>query len=455
MIQMKQTRKYPAADIDDSSKTKIARLYVIQRDKGKPRGEFTAEMAQAGWTFSERQLDRWVSLTNVELEAISPEKQTGSSPSLTRPERDISAGWVLDRIDRGDAVHLETFCKFVLDQFSIIIVERTASNYLSEDGFTYRILQKKASTFVVDMDRLKTALWKWVSSVQIVIKNIPYKKLCSLDFTFTGHRTERRSGFGVEGGAQPMQAFKMSKFTNCIITCLWADGKNRTPPILFTFNQNFRLDRPSTARRETQVEHLRERLAHHGISKHRVIYVGKDKGEKETYVKESPALLRRFFEEYEVPTDAVAFSDNGNSFFENGESVLEAIGFKNHRLYPADVHQFLSMNDNALHGTSKGSWRSSGVDHSDDVDSCLTLLNHLDRDIIKYSKYWWERNVLELKEEDVGELIGKRGPKKSHLHKGWLRAYRIAVGQDARGERPNIPEEIRDRLDGLYWEEKK
>ncbi len=113
------------------------------------------------------------------------------------------------------------------------------------------------------------------------------------------------------------------------------------------------------------------------------------------------------------------------------------------------------MNDNPLHGTSKGSWRTTGVDHSDDVDSCLTLLKYFDRDIIEYSKYWLKRNILELKEETVGDLIGARGSKKSLLHKEWPSANRIAMGQDARGSRPNIPEELQDRLDGLYWEEKK
>jgi hypothetical protein len=191
------------------------------------------------------------------------------------------------------------------------------------------------------------------------------------------------------------------------------------------------------------VEHLQERLAHYRINKDRVIYIGKDKGEKETYAKECPDLLRRFFERYEVPAGAVSLSDNRNSFFENSESVLKAIGFENHLFYPANVHQFLSPNDNRLHGTSKGSWRSSGVDHSDDVDSCLMLLNHLDRDIIKYSKYWFNNNILELKEEAVGGLIGTRGPKKSHLHKSWLRAYRISVGQDARGERPTFLKSFR------------
>jgi transposase len=453
---MKRIRNYSAAKIDDNTKTSIAKLYIIQKDKGKTRQEFTAEMAQAGLSFSERQLDRWVSLINLGLEAISPQKLAGASAALTREQKDISSGWVLDRIDHGEAVHLETFCAFVLDHFSLKIDRKTASNYLHEDGFSYRLLQKKSSSFVVDVVRLEALLWEWVYSKQNYLKSIPPSKLCSIDFTFTGHRTERRSGFGIEGAAQPMEAKPISKFTNCIVTVIWADGINRTPPILFTYNQNFRWDRNPTVRRAAQVEHLRERLAHYGINKVRVIYIGKDKGEKETYVKESPALLRRFFGVYGVPPGGVALSDNGNSFSENGESVLKAIGFENHENYPADIHQYLSANDNRCHGTSKGSWRSPGVNHSDDVDSCLMLLSLLDRDITKYGKYWFNKNILELKEEGVRELIGTRGPKKSHLHKSWLRAYRISIGHDARGERPNIPEELQDGLDGFwYWEEEK
>jgi hypothetical protein len=46
-------------------------------------------------------------------------------------------------------------------------------------------------------------------------------------------------------------------------------------------------------------------LKHYGIDKVRVIYIGKDKGEKETYAKESPDLLRRFFGLYKIPVEAM------------------------------------------------------------------------------------------------------------------------------------------------------
>ena len=141
------------------------------------------------------------------------------------------------------------------------------------------------------------------------------------------------------------------------------------------------------------------------------------------YARECPGLIRLFFGNYEVPSGSTIYSDEGNAFFENGESVLLEAGFKKHRCYPSMVHQYASPNDNRLHGTSKQPWRTCGVNFSDDVESCLCLLNFLDRDIVKYSKYWWDRNLVELTEEGVKDLIGQGPCKLSHKHKIWQRSY--------------------------------
>jgi hypothetical protein len=223
--------------------------------------------------------------------------------------------------------------------------------------------------------------------------------------------------------------------------------------MLFTYNSVFRRDRNPTARREGQKSNLGDCLWRYGIDPDRVVYIGKTTGEKEHYATESPRLLRLFFAKYNVHKDATILSDNGNSFFENGESVLKQLGFRKHECYPASVHQYLSPNDNRLHGTAKQSWRQSGVDYSDDIDSCLRLLWYLDRDIIKHSRHWFGRNMLNLTESGVDDLVASAGGKMCHLHKHWLRSYRISMGEDARGPRPDMPDNLNDGLDGVYWEE--
>ena len=276
---------------------------------------------------------------------------------------------------------------------------------------------------MVDVQALCEELWNWVIIQDFRSRGINRSKFCSIDFTFTGHRTDRKTSFAPRGGPQPMVADNSSNFTNCIVTLLWLDGKNRTPSKLFSFNSAIRKDRKPTANRLKKMRHLDDCLAKYGISEDRVIYIGEKKNEKKKYARECPELIRLFFEDYEVPSGCTIYSDEGNSFFEDSESVLLEVGFMKHERYPAKVHQYLSPNDNRLHGTSKHAWRNCGVDFSDDVESCICLLNYLDRDTEKYSKHWWDKNMVELTEDKVGDLIGKGPVKLSHLHKSWKRSY--------------------------------
>src|SRR5690606_8802279 len=99
---MKRDCDYPAANIEDSIKSKIARLYIIQKAKGKSRKESTSELREAGFAFREQQLGLWVLLINSRQESSSPEKLTGSSAALTKSQRDVTSGWILDRNDDGE-----------------------------------------------------------------------------------------------------------------------------------------------------------------------------------------------------------------------------------------------------------------------------------------------------------------------------------------------------------------
>ncbi len=88
---------------------------------------------------------------------------------------------------------------------------------------------------------------------------------------------------------------------------------------------------------------------------------------------------------------------------------------------------------NRLHGTAKKIWRESNLDYKDDVKSSVFLLNCLDNDIQNQSKMWFDRNMIQLKESEVEELIGSEGKKFSKLHKSWLRKYCVWIGLEDQG----------------------
>lgn len=426
---MTPKKTYAAASISDDAKTMIARLYKVQHAQGKRRCEFVADMGQAGYTFSESQLDRWVARINAGDTAVFSTKMSGASVHLMREQRDIAGGWLLSQNLRGISVHLSDYRNFCDEHFGRLLSKATVSRYLKEDGFSYRAMQSKTKGFTVDIVSLRRQLWDWVQTQRKEgLFNIQRSLLASIDFTFTGHRTERNSSFASQGGSQPMSSAAISQYTNCIVTVVWADGINRTPPMLFTYNPAFRQDRSSTARRAALVQHFDDCLNEKGIDVKRIVYVGEEKGESRSYVSESPALPRYFFGHYKVPKRAVILSDLGGSFVDQGKSVLLDLGFQKHACYPAAVHQYLSPNDNRLHGTAKKVWRESDIDYKDDVKSCIFLLHRLDNDIHTQSRMWFDRNMIELRESDVEGLIGSAGGKFSNLHKSWLREYRVWMG---------------------------
>src|SRR3989338_5042025 len=214
--------------------------------------------------------------------------------------------------------------------------------------------------------------------------------------------------FAPAGEAQPCDRSGISRFTNCIITCLWSDGVNRTPAILYSYNQLFRTNRKSTPTRDRQKFEFGELCKVWKIPMSRCVYVGKPKTETRTFVSESPSLVRLFFERYGVPKDCVIYSDNGKSFFEDGTSVLGELGFSKHLTYPACVHQFLSPNDNRHHGAAKAAWRNAGIEFTNDVLAAIRLLRFLDKDATAHSEEYFNRNLLLISEESSKTMINGR-----------------------------------------------
>lgn len=423
-------RKYPSTELSTGQREVITRLVEPLEARGISRATFRDILAEVGITVSKPSLDRWIHAHISNASIFTAEKGSGAPPLLDEEQREIAAGWVLFQNDANQMVSVNSFSNFCADAFGVPLSQGTSFNYLHALGFSSKISQIKNSGFTLDVDALSKMMFDWKYERQLAgdLKGL----LASIDFTFTGHRTDRRLSYAPAGGSQPKSNGRSSKFTNCIITVVWSDGVNRTPPVLFTFNGKFRLDRVGRKTWVLEKEKLQGALLRYGIDEKRVIYIGSENNETRVYATESAQLLHRFFEIYRIRSKGVIFSDNGKALFPGGESALEALGFKKHVSYPAPVHQHLSPNDNRLHGAAKTRWRNSGVDFKDDVESSLTLLNYLDSDIKKHAKTWFKRNILELTTESAKELIRGRSGQISQVDYDRLSAYRIFAGLDSK-----------------------
>lgn len=429
---MPTKQKYPSAELTTGQRELIARLVAPLESRGISRSAFRDILADANITVSKPSLDRWIYAHVSNASIFAADKGSGAPPLLDDDQCEIAAGWVLSQNDSNQMVSIASFSNFCATAFGVTMAQGTAHNYLHALGFSSKVSQIKNSGFTTDIDTLSKMMFDWKCERQLAgdLKGL----LASVDFTFTGHRSDRRLSYAPAGGAQPKSGGANSQFTNCIVTVVWSDGVNRTPPALFTFNGKFRLDRVGRKAWLQEREKLQGALVRYSIDAKRVIYIGNEKNETRTYASESADILRRFFEIYRVRSKGVVFSDNGAAFFPGGVSVLETLGFERHVSYPAPVHQHLSPNDNRLHGTAKARWRSSGVDFKDDVESSLMLMHYLDTDIKNHAKTWFQRNILELTAESAREQIRGRSGQRSQVDFDRLSAYGIFAGLDSKTE---------------------
>ena len=145
------------------------------------------------------------------------------------------------------------------------------------------------------------------------------------------------------------------------------------------------------------------------------------------------------------------FTDNGDEF----ANMDERFGFARHIVYEPCVHEWLSPNDNRLHGV-KLAWRKDlNVNFEDDVDTCLNLMNRLDNVSEKLINGYFRRNFAlggqDITKEVLEEIMGKDREIGAEYYEECLYEYRVFSGQDARGTVPDGLAELVSLLDGKYW----
>jgi transposase len=395
--QRQKKRSNVASELDVSQRSLVARLAGACSPETVTVRQFHALLRAAEVEVGESTIFRYAAASTKGTPVFSLDKKTGRQRALTGLQEDLLLGFVENqnqtrmRVTRGGAR------AFVRDVLGVTMTKQSIGRYFKRLKVSRKKEKKRTRGYPKDESALVGEYMVFVKTVRV--NNHHGKLIGSIDFTFTGHRTDVSYTYSPVG-CEPVQSRnKISDYTNCIVTCVWSDGVNRTPAVLYTYNAAFRSDsKGSHHHKARKLAKLKAVCEDTGIPADRVVYIGKEKGERRTYVAESAQLLSLFFGKYhdEIPDDAIFYSDNGGAYLtkENGEDVdlITHLGYT-HEFYPADVHQWLSPNDNALHGVAKNRWRNKFDDFKDDVKVCVWLLKFLDDATVSHSKGWFTKNL--------------------------------------------------------------
>lgn len=437
-------------DLSDDAKTMIGSVSNYLKRKKISEAEILSMWKASGYDVKRRTLANYRRSVDSSGLALSGNKSTGRPKLLDRDQMLILSGMVLARNKEHEEVNLETVKDFSAKHLGVELSDSTAWRYLNELGFTKHLTTPRKPGYALDSDQLQNVVVQWLKDHRGPLGQND-RLLCSVDFTYTSHRMTKPSTYSPRGGPTPSGKKSIPKYTNCIVTCVWSDGKNRTPPMLYTNNPKFRRwVNPTDARREVESE-LDLALKKYDIKKERIVHMSKLTDVTRTYIAESTQILRHFFEQYEITEKAVIFSDFGNSFFDGDLDVLLDLGFDEHYIYECIVHHFLSPNDNNIHGVAKRKWRTKIKDHKDDVISSIALLSYLD-EAFRNGPTLFEKNLqIGIPDVDIDKVKDLVGNKRNDFETRALFEYRVYMRQDAREYVPDVPEELKSALDGLFW----
>jgi len=377
--------------------------------------KFLSQFAVFGTQVPQRTFENWLRLFKAHGTASLKQKKTGRPRLLSAEQTSALQGKLSVDFDQLQKISLSSVQQSVASLTGVDISSSTASRLLKTTDFTLRRVTNKRAAKEVAISQCQNDLLGWAEDQQKnVIPSADLSSIASIDFTFTSHRTAASTTFAPVGQSPKSATTEVPKYTNCIVTMIWADGVNRTPSILFTHNPAFNLQRPLPKAKgprrheyKKQKKFIREFCRDNGIAMKRIQYIPPPKGKSTYYIPEGPMLVRRFFQIYEGLAQSLIYSDGENSFKEGKCDVLEDLKHR-HITYPAHIHAYLSPNDNNLHGAVKKAWREGGFNLGDDVEGCLNLLSLLDIHTNRSSKDWFQRNILSVNRDNVGLLWGDR-----------------------------------------------
>ena len=193
--------KYPTCSLDVSQRHVISMLYCAWKKLGWKPGQFDDLLETAGFPIPRATLNRWSSASQEPGASCSVVQKRGRPSCLDEAGAEVVVGYCLEKVLKGEAVHLQTVVDFCRDLLHAEITVSTASNILRDSGLSIRVAQVSSSGICVDPKKLAQECSDWINKQREAgILTADPLLIGSLDFTFTKHTTTRTTTFAIKGG---------------------------------------------------------------------------------------------------------------------------------------------------------------------------------------------------------------------------------------------------------------
>ena len=386
----------------EKRETEYTKEFLLLKQKKKKTYPAFQSLQNMGFKRSLRTPQRHIQAFNTTKHALKVVKKVRMQSSLNDEQIKIVDAWVNEQNKNNNPFHCIDVKKFIYESINIIVSERTACNILARLKHTKKTCQSKTSGYDKTNDKLKIEYINFITKMKNI--NTFYRKpkdIRSIDVTYTKKPPTRITTYSPKGGGQQRASSKVHLYTNAIVTMISGDGLNHTPCLLYTHDPKMSKEQKNTDRGKRIRSEFEEALQRYNITEDRIIYTKSDKN----YYAESPDVYENFLDHYDIPKDTLILHDGGNAYKRQKTSIFDTKGFKNHVEYPTDVHQFLSPNDNKLHGC-KTIWKEEYYKFKDDVSPSLRLMQLIDLDTVKNSKTYFQKNLFNVTKKDLDEIIG-------------------------------------------------
>jgi len=356
--------------------------------------------------------------------------------------------------EKNEKVDLKRGRKFIFENFDKDVDLRTVCNYFMEACLSSRLMRVPSGGFELNLESLAELYRDTLNTYRD--QHLLEDTFWVIDCTYDSHRTDTHRTYAPRGSKQPILNKKYSQYTNCFVVAACSDPYEPVRVRLYTYDKELSKD-------SSDIDYLSALLEHYEIHDDQIVYIpapkkkGKKKGDKKTYCRETCDIISNFLDWIDLPRGTVVFTDEGNCFFHDGQSIVSDKHLEHHT-FPSKIHQLLSPIDEGINGHAKRKWKTECKDFSDRVKAPLKLLYYLENIPIEDVETYFEWNFCLDKERvetddclKVIKPLGKNEILNSFFYNECRDAYKEAILGIDRTYKEGVPENLQSRLDGTYW----